>query len=488
MIEQALELARAHAPLLVLAAPLAGAAAAAALPSGRLSWVIAVLATAAAAVLACDLAARTLLEGAGAAFVREVVPLHVDGVAIFSTALVALAALLAVVAAGESVHECAPRVGPFSIVLALLVGAGWTGALFAADLTALLLAAETGWLAGVGLVALGGERDRAAISAALRMLVLGAGGTALALLGAGLIFRAFATLDVAGLALAQVGGSSAAAVGVGLVFLSLALKAGAAPLHAWVGAAFGRANSLVAMSLGVTGAVGALCVMAKLAAYALPAPAVGEGASITLAMLGAASVVAGSVQAVGAHNLRRLAAYAGIAQAGAALIAVALGSPAGYAAALVQIAALAAGSLALFAAAAASGVYELRSANGLVRRAPFASVTMAFGALNLMGAPLTIGFLGRWRLVEAGVGAGWWWAVGAVTIASFAGVFFGGRLIERLFFRRAETTLPPGGDRWRLLLAPALIASMAAIALGAAPATVLAAADSAAQMLSGGRP
>ena len=64
-----------------------------------------------------------------------------------------------------------------------------------------------------------------------------------------------------------------ASAGIGLVLLSVALKAGIAPLNFWIGAAYGRAGRLAVLVLGALGAVGALCVLVRLASFALPAPA-----------------------------------------------------------------------------------------------------------------------------------------------------------------------------------------------------------------------
>ena len=89
------------------------------------------------------------------------------------------------------------------------------------------------------------------------------------------------------------------------------------------------------------------------------------------------------------------------------------------------------------------------------------------------------------ELVEAGVGAGWWWAAGLVIIASLAGVFYGGRLIERMYFRRANSTYAGEGGVWRVTLGPVLIAAIATIAWGLAPGGLLRAAASASLMLGG---
>lgn len=480
------DLARLHAPLLIVTVPLIGAALAALSPNARASWGVAMLASLGVAALAIDFAARHLIGGAPFVPTIEGLALRPDGVAAFGVALIGVAGLLTVIAAGGVLRDFHPRASPFALALVLCVSAGWSGALLAQDYVGILLAVETAWLAQVGLVAMSSQRDRAALNAAFRMLSAGGGAAALLLLGAGFIGRSVGSLDVVTLANTPVAAPGLAGVGIGLVLLALAIKAGVAPLHFWIGPAYGRSGGLAAVVLGAVGAVGALALLLRVSAHAMAAPALGEGVSAALVALGIASVVIGSFQAIGATNLRRLAAYAGAAQAGCVLITAALGSPAAYAAALVQVFALCAASLALFGGAAAiGGVSDLNALNGLSRRAPLASVAIMAGALSLMGAPLTIGFLGRWRFIEAGVGAGWWWATGAVIAASLAAVFYAGRLIERIYFRRAENPAEGRGDYWRLTLAPALLAAIIAIALGLEPSLLLRAAERASLLLFG---
>lgn len=486
MSPQHFELARLHAPLLALIIPLIGAALAFVAPSARLSWLLALAATVAAFFVAFDLATLTLLRDAPLLHPIEGVALRADGLSLFTAPLVAGCAAFTALAAGASLRDFERRVAPFAMTLLLCVGAGWTGALLARDLVGVLIAAETAWLAGVGLLALTGDRERGVLNGALRMLSSGGAGSALFILGAALMHRSVGSLDVAAIAAAQIETPRVAAIGAGLLLLGLGFKAGAAPLHDWMGASYGRAGALAGLALGVVGAVGAAAAIARLGAHIIMAPALGEGLGMALAVLGCVSVLIGSMQAVGARNLRRLAAYAGVAQLGGVLLCVALGSPAGFAAALVQMTAFAAAALALFGGAAVGKVQEIDSLDGMARRAPLASAAMTAGAISLMGAPLTLGFLGRWRLVEAGVGAGWWWAAGAVILASLAGVFYGGRLIERLYFRRAATAYEGAADPWSLTLAPALIVSILVIALGLAPAALLDAASAAASLMLGG--
>lgn len=486
MIGDYLDLARSHALFLAIIAPLIGAAVAIAGAGARASWLATLAAALIAALLTWDLALRSLLGVVAPAFPVEAVALHGDGIGVFAAALIAALTLLAAIAGGAKLGDYERRAAPFALALLLAMAAGWIGALSAGDLVGLFIAVETAWLAGLGLAALSAERST--LNGALRMLGAGAVGAALFLFGAALLYRSAGSLELAAIAEAHIVGSDAAALGAGLILLGLTLKAGLAPLHDWVGAVFGRANGLASIALGALGVVGAVAVMVRLAAYLIPAPAIGEGVSIALAALGGASVVIGSVQAVGSRNLRRIAAYAGIAQGGGILLCVALGSPAGFAAALVQLVAFAAAALALFGGAATGGVRTLEGLDGLGRRAPLAGAALMAGAISLMGAPLTLGFLGRWRLVEAGVGAGWWWAAGAVIFASLAGVFYGGRLIERLYFRRAGDVYAGGRDPWRAMFVPLLLGAIFVIGLGVAPSSLLVAADRAAASMTGFAP
>lgn len=480
-----LELARLHAPLLVVLAPLIGAGLAMLAPA-RLSWVVSMLAALVSAGLALDAAARALAGGVPLAGAIEGVALYADGIGIFAAALILLAGGLVSIGAGAFVRDFSSRVTPFAFALAACVAAGWCAAVFARGLLGVFAAVEFAWLAMVGLLAL--SADRGALNGAMRMFVAGGVSSALFLLGVALVDRGVGSTDLLALPRTHIDAPALAATGVGLMLLALALKGGVAPLHFWIGAAYGRAGRLAALMLGAVAAVGALSVMVRLASYAIPAPAIGEGVSAMLAALGAVSVVVGSVQAVGARNVLRLAAYASAAQAGVALLCAALGSPAGFAAALVQMFAMLVATLALIGGVAfgTSGVATMEALDGMGRRAPLASAALTAAAISFMGAPLTTGFLGRWRLVEAGVGAGWWWAAGAVIVISLAGVFYGGRLVERVYFRRAQSAHEGGSSElWRFSGAPLLVFAILATVWGLAPGVLLRAADGASALMAG---
>ncbi len=487
MIDEVIVLVRANAPLLLFSVPLGAAVFAFVLPMPRASWFVAAIATLGAVVIASDAVMRHILGGAP--FLSHLSQLAPDGLGLAGAAIVAWASMLCVFAAGAALNEQKKPAGAYTIVLSLCVGAGWCGALAARDFVGVFLGSELAWLSSLGLVALAGDRDRAAFNAAMRMLAVSGVGAPLCLVGIGLVAHSVGSLDLAALPLAHINSETPAIAGIVLVLFALAMKGAVAPLHAWAGAALGRSGNIAAMIIAGVTAVGSLAVIVRVTAFVAPAPALGVAVSAVLAALGSISLVFGSLQAIGARNLRRLIAYAAAAQAGGVLISAALGSPVGFAAALLQIAAMAASALALLGGFAASGCGpHLSALDGLGRRAPISGVAILIGALSLMGAPLTLSFLARWRVIEAAVGVEWWWAALLMIGASLAGVIYAGHLIERLYFRRAASVTPIRRDPWRLAMAPVLAVSVFVIVLGVEPSLLLRTAEAAARHLAAAPP
>ena len=82
-----LDLARVHAPLLILMTPLIGAALVFALPSRRASWVVACVAALLTAVIAFDIGALAAMTGVMPLFAQETIALRYGGFAAFAAPL-----------------------------------------------------------------------------------------------------------------------------------------------------------------------------------------------------------------------------------------------------------------------------------------------------------------------------------------------------------------------------------------------------------------
>src|SRR5262249_53543521 len=150
-----------------------------------------------AAALGVDLAWRVLLASAQPNFAAIGVTLRADGVGVFLAPVLLCACSLAIFAlAALRNDEVQVQVTPLAFSMLLCMTAGWTIALFGADLIAVFLGAQIAWLASIGLTAFSAEADRAGLSGALRMLTLGGGAAALMALGIAALARGAETLEL----------------------------------------------------------------------------------------------------------------------------------------------------------------------------------------------------------------------------------------------------------------------------------------------------
>jgi NADH:ubiquinone oxidoreductase subunit 2 (subunit N) len=463
---------RVDEPALLVSLMASAAALVLAIPLTRVAWILAVLATSVAAVLSSSSLVLGIVASASDASTLA------PQASAFLLAVLCMTLALTTLASGARLSPVGEKTGSYALCLALCVGAGWCSALQTEELLGLFASVEVAWLATTALVALGESRIGAK-SGAWRLLVAGGVSAALFLCGIALLGAVAGSFRLADILTVQVQAPSVAAMGGGLVIVAFAIKAGMAPFSYWIVGAWGRANAFALLSISTVNAFGALAALVHFVGLAIQMPAIGGGISVAIAGLGSLAVVVGSLQAIGARDVRRLLVYIWSSHAGVALLCVSVGSPSGLSAAFVQMAAMAAAALAIAVGVvlALGEESNLSAFEGLARRAPFASAAITSAMLSVMGAPLTLGFLGRWRLVEVGIGAGWWWVTGAVFITSLAGVFYGGRLIELMYLKRKENAAAVSSGAWRWTAAPALVVAIATIAAGLAPEGLLRAAD-----------
>jgi multicomponent Na+:H+ antiporter subunit D len=184
-----------------------------------------------------------------------------------------------------------------------------------------------------------------------------------------------------------------------------------------------------------------------------------------IAMAAAAGAVLVSLQAIVEQDLRRMLALSALGQMGLAVIGLAAGSSAGITAATYHLVAhtlmTGAGFLAASAFAVRAGVRRIDDLSGLISSAPFSTIGFTLSGLSIIGLPLTLGFLTKWRLLEVALAAEWWWAAGAIVLTSLFAIMYIGRVLERLYLRRPTSAGEAALD------APALIA-LPMVALGLA--------------------
>lgn len=437
--------------------PLAGAVAAAVAPARR---TVAVVTATGQTVLAVVLAVTVLRSGPVATAPGGWEPplgiaLRVDGVA------AAVGLLAAVVVTAVLAHACAspastgpatePAAGRSAYwPLTLLTLAGLQAVLVAADLFTTYVALELLTLGAVALVALGG---RGAYGPALRYLCLAVLGSFAFLVAVALVYARTGTLTL-DLAAAALPPGPALTTALGLATVGLLIKSAVFPLHAWLPDAHAAAPTAVSPLLSALVVKGSFVVLLRVWT------ALGGDAALAsvLAVLATGAVSWGGVMALRAAALKRVVAYSTVAQVGYLVLLLPLVTPAlaggdgvavdvartAWQGVLLVLLAHGLAKAAMFLAAGTlvgvAGSGRVADLGGTAARAPVVVTAYALAGVCLAGLPPSLGFVGKWALLDAALTGGRWWVVA---------VLLGGGLLTAAATARvlAATLREPGtGD------------------------------------------
>ena len=349
-------------------------------------------------------------------------------------------------------------------------------------------------------------RRRAALEGALTFAVTNTVGSILLLFGITLLYGRTGALN-----LAQIGRTLAGQDPDGLVVVAFALvacglfvKAAVVPFHLWTADAYAVAPTAVCILLAGAFSELGLYGIARVYWTAFDGALGAHAAELRAVLVGAGVVTAvvGAVLCAAQHHLKRMLAYATIAQVGLFLIGLGLLSAAGVAGSAVWIVADGLVKAALFGCVAIVqhrfGEIEECDLHGRARDLRPLGAVFVLGALMVASLPLTGSFLGRSLVEDAALetaGYGWIPAVMLVVTGLLSGTLL--RSAARIFWgvgARAprdpagEPEDEEGADRETggtspLLRALPAVLIAAAAAWGLVPGLRSAAAEAAAQFV-----
>jgi len=262
---------------------------------------------------------------------------------------------------------------------------------------------------------------------------------------------------------------------LGLLLVGFAFKISAVPFHMWTPDAYEGAPAIVTgfMSTGVKAAAFAAFARVFLSAFE---PFKEEWAPV-VAVIAVATMVLGTVVGVAQSNLKRMLAYSSIAHGGYLLVGLVAANQVGKAAILFYLLAYSVTNLAAFGVIAMLGTRDkandsLRDYAGLWHTRPALAALMTVCLLSLGGLPPTAGFIGKWYIFSAAVGAGYYGLAIIGMLTSVISVFFYLRVVVMMYMAERDASLAPvrvGG-----IGMAALAVSIAAIFyLGVLPTQVL---------------
>lgn len=479
--------------------PLIAAPICALLPGRRWPWLL----TFAVAVVTLVIAATTLVSVSDGstlsyAFGNWQPPIGIEYRVDAANALVAvlLAAMAAFILpwARLSVDDEVPeRQGAF-YALFLLALAGLLGITQTGDIFNVFVFLEISSLASYGLIAHG--RDKRALLAAFRYLIMGTVGATFLLIGIGFLYMMTGTLNMADLAerLPEVRDARSVRVALAFIIVGLSLKLALFPLHLWLPGAYTYAPSFISTFLAATATKVALYVMLRLVFTVFEPEYSFVVIPLTTAFLALAiaGMFAGSWAAIFQANLKRMLAYSSVAQVGYMVLGVGLATTLGLTASLLHLFNHGLMKAALFMALGAvvyrTGGVRLETVRGLGRQMPWTLTAFALAGVSLIGLPPTAGFISKWYLVSAALDAGQGWLVALILITSLMAVIYIGRVVEAAWLQPRPADAPTVREAPLAMLIPLWVMIAANFYFGIDTRLTVGVATTAAEVLMGGFP
>jgi NADH-quinone oxidoreductase subunit N len=341
--------------------------------------------------------------------------------------------------------------------------------------------------------------------AGMKFLILSAISSAIMLYGMALIygFTGSTRLDDIAVVLAAFPsstvipfGSLALLLAVVLLLVGFGFKMSAAPFQMWVPDVYEGAPTPMVAFLSVASKAAAFALVMRV--FYIGFDALEGDWWVLLAGLAALSMTIGNLVAIAQRNINRLFGYSTIAHAGYILVGVAAIATVagdnvafGPSSVLFYLAAYTAANLtALFAIVCIGNRInsdEIDDYAGMLRRAPFLAITLAFALIALIGVPPTSIFIAKIHVFAAAINTGeslMTWLVIIGVVNSVVSAYYYLRIIRVMFLQQPQNTESVRAS-WPVNLALG-VAALSVLWLGVAPGTILSAAEQAVSVLSGG--
>ena len=407
-----------------------------------------------------------------------------DRFALFFQFLIVVVTGMVVVASTGYVGRNVRFKGEF-LALLLLSAAGMMVLVSARELITIYVALELTSLPMVALAAI--MRDERSSEAGLKFLILSGISSAVLLYGMVFVYGYTGTTDLDGILreITRIGavegqpfGSYALMFGLVAMVAGFAFKMAVVPFHMWVPDVYEGAPTPVTAYLSVASKAAAFAVVMRVLYSAFGSEGLTQEWSGMLAVMAAASMLAGNLLALWQRNIKRMLAYSTIAHAGYILMGLAAvmantGSVdwiAGPESVLFYLGGYAATNLAaFFAVIAITNRTEsdlIDSFAGMGRRAPLPALFLAFGLFSLLGMPPTVGFMAKAFVFSAAVSSGLLWlaVLGAVSTAISA--FYYLRVVRVMYLDKPETETKLPTDPPLIAVAGLAVAGIAVFGVG----------------------
>lgn len=388
---------------------------------------------------------------------------RIDQLNAFVLVLVSATALLTVIFSLHSIEiELPARMHYLFYTMFALCLAGLLGITATADAFNIFVFLEVSSLSTYVLIAMG--RQRKALFAAYRYLIMGTIGATLIVIGIGMLYLLTGTLNLNDMATRLDATQNTRPAQMALAFISVGifLKLALFPLHQWLPNAYAYAPSAVSAFLAATATKVAIYVLLRFYFTVFGQDSFTQLPLRPLIILLALSgMFIASFVAIYQTDLKRLFAFSSVAQVGYIMLGLAIGNEAGLLSAVLHLfnhgIAKGAVFLLLGIVAYAIGSTQLSHLKGLGKTMPLTSAGIVIAGLALIGVPGTNGFISKWYLLLAAINDGQWWLAFLVVSSSLLAIAYVWRFVEIAYLQ------PPDADAHLIRTLPFTLVLPAAV-------------------------
>lgn len=439
-----------HLPILVVAVPLLTAPLCVIIRSASGAWAWSTLVTWVTFVLALALLSATL-DGTILSYELGGWPppwgieYRADAANAFVIVLVTgIGALTMPYAAASVAKEIPKERGYLFYLMYLLCMTGLLGIAIAGDAFNLFVFLEISSLSSYVLISLG--KDRKALTAAYRYLVMGTLGATFYIIGVGLMYMMTGTLNMADLAtiLPTVADTRTVLAAFAFIVVGLGLKLALFPLHTWLPNAYAYAPSAVTVFLASTATKVAIYALIRLTFTVYGGTGLFETtmAREIVLVLAIVAMFAGAAVAIFQNDIKRMLAYSSVSQIGYMMLGVGLATGAGLTGGIVHLlnhgimkgAAFMAMGCLFFVV----GSVKLQDMAGMGKRMPLTTAAFLVAGLSLIGTPVTVGFISKWQLVQAALDIDLWYVAALILLSSLLAIAYIWRVVEVAYLQKPE--------------------------------------------------
>ena len=362
----------------------------------------------------------------------------VDAYSRFFTGLILLASMGTAVLSFRYLKGFKDRIEEFYVLL-LAATLGATVMVASNHLVSFFLGLELLSISLYAMIAYKRQNDES-LEAGIKYLILAATSSAFLLFGMALIYAELGTMQFAEIAVALSSNARSADPfvlgGFALLVVGIGFKLGVVPFHMWTPDVYEGAPAPVTAFVATVskGAMFALLMRFFLGVNLAQYTTLVE----VFSLISATSMFVGNFLALRQTNVKRILAYSSIAHLGYLLVAFIAGGKLASEAILYYLAAYFLTTMAAFGIVTILSnsdreCEELEDYRGLFWSRPWVAAVFTAALLSLAGIPLTAGFIGKYFVITAGVGAAQWVLVIILVANSAIGLYYYLRVVVAMF-------------------------------------------------------